>query len=144
MRLFNTYGPRMKPDDGRVVSNFVSQALAHADLTIYGDGSQTRSFCYVSDIIDALVAMMATNEDVTGPINLGSQDEISVSELANRVIQLTGGDAKVRYEGLPQDDPTQRQPDIALAMQELDWKPTVPLQEGLRTTVDWFQKLGNG
>jgi UDP-glucuronate decarboxylase len=144
VRLFNTYGPRMKPDDGRVVSNFVTQALAHEELTVYGDGSQTRSFCYVSDIIDALVAMMATPDGVTGPINLGSQDEISVSELANRVIELTGVDSKVRYEGLPQDDPTQRQPDITLAMQALDWKPTIPLEEGLPKTVEWFQNLENG
>jgi UDP-glucuronate decarboxylase len=139
VRIFNTYGPRMKPDDGRVVSNFVVQALEGKDLTVYGDGEQTRSFCYVDDIIEALVRMMATDHSVVGPINIGSSDEISVGELARRVIDLTGTGSTLRYDPLPQDDPTQRQPDITRAIQQLDWKPTVPLDEGLPKTVSWFQ-----
>ena len=140
VRLFNTYGPRMKPDDGRVVSNFVSQALEGEDITIYGDGTQTRSFCYISDIVEALVAMMATDDDVTGPINLGTPEEISVRELADRVIQLTKTNSVVKHLGLPQDDPMRRRPDITKAMAELQWKPEVPLDVGLPSTIRWFQE----
>lgn len=142
VRIFNTYGPRMKPDDGRVVSNFIVQALESRDLTVYGDGSQTRSFCYVDDTIEALIRMMETDHEVTGPINIGSTDEISVSRLADHVIRLTGAQSLVKYEGLPQDDPMQRQPDLGRAMHELQWKPVVPLREGLARTVEWFRETG--
>jgi UDP-glucuronate decarboxylase len=140
-RIFNTYGPRMHVHDGRVVSNFIVQALRGEPITIYGDGSQTRSFCYVDDLVDALVRLMATPDEVTGPINLGNPAEMTVKALAERVIALTGSRSKIEYRALPQDDPKQRQPDIARARETLGWAPTTPLEEGLAKTVAYFDQL---
>ena len=137
-RLFNTYGPRMQPDDGRVVSNFIMQSLEGKPLTVYGDGSQTRSFCYVDDTVEGLIRLMASPHEVTGPINLGNPHEISVGELAERVTALVNPDSTVEYRDLPVDDPQQRQPDITRAREILGWEPTVPLDQGLAKTVDWF------
>ena len=139
-RIFNTYGPRMLPDDGRVVSNFIVQALQGNDITIYGDGSQTRSFCYVDDLVDGLIRLMESEEDVTGPINLGNPGEFSIKELAEKVVAMTGSDSKIVYEPLPPDDPTQRQPDITQAMEKLDWEPKIALDEGLPRTIEYFRK----
>jgi UDP-glucuronate decarboxylase len=138
VRIFNTYGPRMRPDDGRVVSNFIVQALRGEPLTLYGDGRQTRSFCYVDDLVDGLLLMMATDHGVTGPINLGNPHETSVKELADAVTTLLGAPTAIRHEPLPVDDPQQRQPDIGAAAQVLGWQPTTPLELGLRRTVEWF------
>ncbi|MBV9251606.1 MAG: SDR family oxidoreductase [Acetobacteraceae bacterium] len=140
-RIFNTYGPRMHPNDGRVVSNFIVQALRGEDITLYGDGSQTRAFCYVHDLIDALVKLMATGDDVTGPVNLGNPHEIPVRELASRVVRLTGSASKIVHKPLPQDDPMQRCPDIGLARELLGWEPTVPLETGLRQTAAYFRNM---
>jgi UDP-glucuronate decarboxylase len=140
-RIFNTYGPRMHVHDGRVVSNFIVQALRGEPITIYGDGSQTRSFCYVDDLADALVRLMATPDEVTGPINLGNPAEMTVKSLAERVIALTGSRSKIEYRPLPQDDPKQRQPDIARAKETLGWAPTTPLEAGLAKTVAYFDQL---
>lgn len=137
-RLFNTYGPRMQPDDGRVVSNFIMQALAGKPLTVFGDGQQTRSFCYVDDTVEALVRLMRTDDEVTGPVNIGNPHEITVGELAERVYRLIDGTPEVRYLPKPTDDPQQRQPDIARAREALGWEPRVPLEDGLQRTVDWF------
>lgn len=142
VRIFNTYGPRMLPDDGRVVSNFIVQALGGADLTVYGDGSQTRSFCYVDDLVTGLVTMMATDHEVTGPINLGNPNELSMGELAEKVSALVGAGCSVRYEPLPADDPKQRQPDITKAREVLGWQPSVDLETGLAATVAWFRNSG--
>ena len=139
-RIFNTYGPRMLRDDGRVVSNFIVQALQGNDITIYGDGSQTRSFCYVDDLVDGLIRLMESEEDVTGPINLGNPGEFSIKELAEKVVAMTGSGSKIVYEPLPQDDPTQRQPEITQAMEKLDWKPKITLDEGLPRTIEYFRK----
>ncbi len=139
IRIFNTYGPRMHPSDGRVVSNFVMQALRGEDITIYGDGSQTRSFCYVDDLIDGMVKMMEC-EDFTGPVNLGNPGEFTILELAEKVIELTRSSSKLVYQSLPGDDPTQRQPVIDLAKEKLDWQPSIDLDEGLRRTIDYFKK----
>jgi UDP-glucuronate decarboxylase len=139
-RIFNTYGPRMLPDDGRVVSNFIVQALQGNDITIYGDGSQTRSFCYVDDLVDGLIRLMESEDDVTGPINLGNPGEFSIKELAEKVVAMTGSGSKIVYEPLPQDDPTQRQPDITQAMEKLDWEPKIALDEGLPRTIEYFRK----
>jgi UDP-glucuronate decarboxylase len=139
VRLFNTYGPRMHPHDGRVVSNFVVSALTNEPITVYGDGSQTRSFQYIDDLIDGLVAMMATSHEVTGPINLGNPGEFTISELADMVIAQTGTRAQVEYRPLPQDDPIRRQPDITRAKETLGWEPTIPLREGLARTVEYFR-----
>ena len=144
VRIFNTYGPRMQPDDGRVVSNFIVQALAGHDLTVYGDGSQTRSFCYVDDLVDGLMRMMATPHEVTGPINLGNPNEMSVGDLAETVTDLVGGGRRAAYEPLSSDDPKQRQPDIAQAKAVLGWEPAVDLDTGLRRTVEWFREGGAG
>jgi len=141
VRIFNTYGPRMRPDDGRVVSNFIMQALRGDDITIYGDGSQTRSFCYVDDLIEALVRMMATPADVTGPINLGSTGEFTMLELAAAVTELTGSASKIVFEDLPSDDPTQRKPDTTLARNTLGWQATTPLRDGLERTIAYFRTL---
>ena len=141
IRIFNTYGPRMHPDDGRVVSNFIVQALRGQDITLFGDGSQTRAFCYVDDLIDGMVHMMAMPDDVTGPINLGNPMEMTVLELAERVIRLTGSKSGIIRKPLPIDDPMQRCPDIALARKTLGWEPKVPLDEGLRKTIDYFDTL---
>ena len=140
-RIFNTYGPRMHPNDGRVVSNFVIQALKGEDITLYGDGGQTRAFCYCTDLIDGFMRLMATDDSVTGPINLGNPVEISVRTLAERVIALTGSKSKSIFTPLPVDDPKQRCPDITLAKNVLGWKPTVDLDDGLGRTIDYFRKL---
>ena len=138
-RIFNTYGPRMHPSDGRVVSNFIVQALKGQSITIYGDGSQTRSFCYVDDLIDALVLLMATPDEFTGPVNVGNPNEFTILQLAQKVIDLTGSKSKIVFKPLPSDDPTQRQPDIRLAQKVLKWTPVAPLDEGLRKTIGYFQ-----
>jgi len=140
-RIFNTYGPRMHPNDGRVVSNFIVQALHDKDITIYGDGSQTRAFCYVDDLIDGLVRLMDSRDDFTGPVNLGNPNEFTMRELAELVIELTGTKSRVSYKELPSDDPKQRQPDNSLAKAELDWEPKVELKEGLVKTIAYFEKL---
>ena len=137
-RIFNTYGPRMHPNDGRVVSNFVVQALKGEPLTVYGKGEQTRSFCYVDDLVDALMRLMATGEDFSGPVNLGNPAEFTILELAKKVLSLTGSGSKIEHKPLPADDPRQRQPDIALAREKLGWKPTIPLDEGLARTIEYF------
>jgi UDP-glucuronate decarboxylase len=139
-RIFNTYGPRMLPDDGRVVSNFIVQALQGRDITIYGDGSQTRSFCYVDDLVEGLIRLMESEPEVTGPINLGNPGEFSIRKLAEKVVALTGSGSKIVYEPLPQDDPTQRQPDITKAREILGWQPKVALDEGLQHTVEFFRQ----
>ncbi|MFZ5564969.1 MAG: UDP-glucuronic acid decarboxylase family protein [Thermodesulfobacteriota bacterium] len=141
VRIFNTYGPRMHPDDGRVVSNFIVAALQNRDITVYGDGSQTRSFCYVDDMIDGFVRMMNAADDVTGPVNLGNPHEIPVMELARKVIDLTGSRSKIVFRPLPADDPRQRRPDITLAKDRLGWQPVTGLSEGLGKTVQYFEKL---
>jgi len=141
VRIFNTYGPRMHPYDGRVVSNFILQALHGEDITIYGDGSQTRSFCFVDDLIDGFLAMMNGPDDFVGPVNLGNPNEFTIKQLAEQVIELTGSKSQLRHLPLPADDPTQRQPDISLAKQRLDWSPQVPLREGLAKTIDYFRSL---
>ena len=140
-RIFNTYGPRMHPKDGRVVSNFIVQALKGEPITVYGDGSQTRSFCYVDDLIEGFVRFMKSPEELTGPINLGNPTEFTIQELANTVLQLTGSKSKVVYRPLPHDDPRQRQPDIRLAKQALGWEPKVTLREGIVRTIDYFEQI---
>lgn len=140
-RIFNTYGPHMHPQDGRVVSNFIVQALQGADLTVYGNGEQTRSFCYVDDLIDGFVALMQSGDDCVGPVNLGNPAEFTILELAEMVLKLTGSRSNIVRKPLPQDDPTQRQPDITLAQQTLGWTPKVPLAEGLERTIDYFRAL---
>jgi UDP-glucuronate decarboxylase len=140
-RIFNTYGPRMHPNDGRVVSNFIVQALKNAPVTIYGDGSQTRSFCYVDDLVDGLVRLMASEADFTGPVNLGNPNEISIRELAERIVSLTGSRSDIVQAPAAQDDPVQRCPDISLAGERLDWAPGIGLDEGLKHTVDYFENL---
>lgn len=140
-RIFNTYGPRMHPNDGRVVSNFIVQALQGKDITIYGDGLQTRSFCYVDDLIEGFVRLMASPADLTGPINIGNPSEFTIRELAEAVLDLVGGTSKLVFRPLPHDDPKQRQPDISLAKSELDWTPNVPLREGLKKTIAYFREL---
>lgn len=137
-RIFNTYGPRMHPNDGRVVSNFIVQALKGEDITVYGDGSQTRSFCYVDDLIDGLVRLMNSPDEITGPINLGNPVEFTILQLSEAVIRLTGSKSKIIFHPLPSDDPKQRQPDISAAKKYLDWTPSVQLEEGLRKTIEYF------
>lgn len=139
-RIFNTYGPRMTSDDGRVVSNFIVQALRGDDITIFGDGTHTRSFQYIDDLIEGLLKLMATGDEFTGPVNLGNPEELSVGELAKRIITLTGSKSKLVYKQLPADDPRQRRPDITLAQKELDWKPFTSLDEGLFKTIEYFRK----
>ncbi len=140
-RIFNTYGPRMHPNDGRVVSNFIMQALKQEDITIFGDGSQTRSFCYVDNLIDGLIKLMNSPDGFTGPVNLGNPFEFTILELANKVIELTGSKSKIVLRSLPQDDPTQRKPDINLAKSKLNWNPNIPLDEGLKKTIEYFKDL---
>jgi UDP-glucuronate decarboxylase len=140
-RIFNTYGPRMHPNDGRVVSNFIMQALNGDNITVYGDGSQTRSFCYVDDLIDGLIRLMDSPDDLTGPVNLGNHIEFSILDLAEKVIKLTGTKSKIVFNLLPEDDPKQRQPDISLAMEKLGWNPEVDLEEGLKRTIEYFKSL---
>ncbi|NUQ18480.1 MAG: SDR family oxidoreductase [Sphingomonas sp.] len=142
-RIFNTYGPRMHPDDGRVVSNFIMQAIEGRPITMYGDGSQTRSFCYVDETVDALVRFMNTADDITGPINIGNPAEISVQDLAQLVIEVTGSNVCIGALALPEDDPKQRQPDISQARQLLAWEPKVPLRQGLERTIDYFSELSS-
>jgi len=139
MRIFNTYGPRMHPDDGRVVSNFIVQALRGEPITIYGDGQQTRSFCYVDDLIEGMWRLMESPADFTGPVNVGNPTENTMLELAEAVIRLVGGPSRIEHRPLPSDDPRQRRPDISLARKELDWEPTVALEDGLRETIDYFR-----
>ncbi|CAA2141148.1 UDP-glucuronic acid decarboxylase family protein [Hyphomicrobium sp. ghe19] len=140
-RIFNTYGPRMHPSDGRVVSNFIVQALKGEPITIYGDGAQTRSFCYVDDLIDGFIRLMNSPKELTGPVNLGNPNEFTIKELAELAIDMTGSKSKLVYQPLPQDDPRQRQPNIRLANDELGWKPIVPLRDGLRLTIGYFERL---
>ena len=139
VRIFNTYGPRMHPNDGRVVSNFIVHALQNKDITIYGDGSQTRSFQYVDDLVEGMVRMMATGDDFTGPVNIGNPCEFSIRELAEKVIEFTASKSNIVYEPLPADDPAQRQPNIDLAKRKLNWEPTIQLEEGLKRTIDYFR-----
>lgn len=141
MRIFNTYGPRMHPNDGRVVSNFIVQALRGEDITIYGDGSQTRSFCYVDDLINGMLKLMGSDADFTGPVNIGNPGEFSMLELAELVLKLTNSQSKLKHLPLPQDDPKQRRPDITLANDKLDWRPRIPLEEGLKQTIEYFQTV---
>ncbi len=141
IRIFNTYGPYMNPNDGRVVSNFIMQALKGEDITIYGDGTQTRSFCYVDDLVEGMIRMMNSRDDFTGPVNLGNPGEFTMLELANKVLALTGSKSKIVYRPLPQDDPTQRKPEIALVKKELDWEPVVDLDEGLKRTIPYFERF---
>ncbi|ACG58292.1 NAD-dependent epimerase/dehydratase [Hydrogenobaculum sp. Y04AAS1] len=139
VRIFNTYGPRMLPNDGRVVSNFIVQALKGEDITVYGDGSQTRSFCYIDDMVDGIIKMMNSPKGFTGPVNLGNPGEFSILELAEMILKLTKSKSKIVFKPLPQDDPKQRQPDITLAKSRLNWEPKVPLQEGLIKTIEYFK-----
>jgi len=141
MRIFNTYGPRMHPNDGRVVSNFIVQALRGEPLTLYGDGLQTRSFCYVDDLIEGMVRLMDSPEDFTGPVNVGNPNEFTMLELAETVLRLVGSASTITYQPLPQDDPKQRQPDISLAQKQLDWQPKVGLEDGLQETIAYFRTI---
>jgi UDP-glucuronate decarboxylase len=140
-RIFNTYGPHMHPNDGRVVSNFIVQALRNKPITIYGDGSQSRAFCYVDDMIEAFIRLMNTNDDFTGPLNLGNPNEFTIKELAEKIIRLIGSKSKIINKPLPADDPTQRRPDISLAAKKLDWKPKIEIEEGLINTISYFDKM---
>jgi UDP-glucuronate decarboxylase len=140
-RIFNTYGPNMHPDDGRVISNFILQALRNEPITIFGDGSQTRSFCYVDDMIDGLIRLMNSPDDFTGPVNLGNPSELSILKLAEKIIQMTGSKSKIVSKPLPADDPRQRQPLIDLAKEKLGWVPRVPLEEGLKKTISYFEEI---
>lgn len=141
IRIFNTYGPNMDPEDGRVVSNFIIQCLKGKDITIYGDGSQTRSFQYIDDLIDAMIKMMATSDSFTGPVNIGNPNEMSMVDLANLIIELTNSKSKIVFSDLPLDDPRKRKPDISLAKQVLNWEPKVPVREGLLATIEYFKKI---
>ena len=140
-RIFNTYGPRMHPNDGRVVSNFIVQALQNHDVSVYGNGSQTRSFCYVDDMVEGLIRMMDAPDEVISPVNLGNPDEFSIRDLAEEIIQLTGSRSKIIFKPLPQDDPLQRKPDISLAKERLAWKPKIPLKDGLHHTIAYFKEM---
>lgn len=141
VRIFNTYGPRMHPNDGRVVSNFIVQALSNKDITVFGDGLQTRSFCYVEDLTEGLVKMMNSSDKFTGPVNLGNPNEFSILELAKKIIEITGSKSKIVFRPLPHDDPCRRQPDISLAEEKLDWQPTVNLDKGLEKTIEYFDNI---
>jgi UDP-glucuronate decarboxylase len=140
-RIFNTYGPRMHPNDGRVVSNFIVQALANEPITIYGQGKQTRSFCYVDDLVEGLMRLMARDDEFTGPVNIGNPHEFTILELARKVIELTSSTSELVFKPLPSDDPLQRKPDISLAKAELGWQPRVQLEQGLKNTIEYFRKL---
>jgi len=141
VRIFNTYGPRMRPDDGRVVSNFINQALKGEDITIYGDGSQTRSFCYVDDLIEGFHRLMYSEPAIHTPVNIGNPGEFTVRELAERIVAMTGTKSKIAYQPLPVDDPRQRRPDISVAKKELGWEPTAALEDGLTSTIAYFERL---
>ena len=143
IRIFNTYGPKMQPDDGRVISNFIVQALKNKDISIHGDGSQTRSFCYVDDLVEGIVKMMNSRDDFVGPVNLGNPNEFTILELAKKIIKLTNSKSKIIYKPLPEDDPKQRQPNIELAKKELKWEPKIELDEGLKKTIYYFERLLN-
>lgn len=143
IRIFNTYGPYMNPDDGRVVSNFIMQALHNEDITIYGEGTQTRSFQYVDDLVEGMIRLMNSDDSFTGPVNIGNPGEFTMLELAQKVIALTGSNSKLTFKPLPQDDPLQRQPDISLAKKELHWEPTIDLEEGLKKTIAYFKSLSH-
>ena len=140
-RIFNTYGPRMHPNDGRVVSNFIVQALKNKDITVFGDGTQTRSFCYVDDLIEGLIRMMSGPDDFVGPVNLGNPDEFTILELAKKIVKITNSKSKIVFKPLPQDDPMQRRPDISLAKEKLKWQPAVKLDQGLKKTIEYFDKI---
>jgi UDP-glucuronate decarboxylase len=141
VRIFNTYGPRMDRNDGRVISNFIVQALQNQDISVFGTGEQTRSFCYVDDLIDGLIKMMNTPDDVCGPINMGNPNEFTINQLANLIIKLTKSKSKIVYHPLPEDDPMRRQPHIGRAKKHLNWKPTTPLEEGLSRTIEYFKTI---
>ncbi len=141
VRIFNTYGPRMHPNDGRVVSNFIVQAIRGEDITIYGDGQQTRSFCYVDDLVEVIIRMMNSEEGFTGPVNIGNPGEFTMLELAEKVLSITGSKSKIIFQPLPSDDPKQRQPDISMAKEKLDWEPKVALEDGLKETIAYFKKV---
>ena len=141
VRIFNTYGPRMHPNDGRVISNFIMQALQNAPITIYGDGTQTRSFCYVDDIVEGMIRMMNTPDKITGPVNLGNPQETRIIDIAKLIIEITGSKSKIEFHPLPKDDPKRRRPDIGLAKKILNWSPKIPLKEGLKRTIDYFKGL---
>lgn len=141
MRIFNTYGPRMHPEDGRVVSNFIMQALTSQPITIYGDGSQTRSFCYVDDLIEGMIRLMNSPDDVTGPINIGNPGEFTIRQLAEKIVEMVGADAELVFKDLPVNDPMQRKPDIGKAISLLDWRPTIALEDGLGKTIEYFRSL---
>lgn len=141
VRIFNTYGPRMHPNDGRVVSNFIMQALNNRDITVFGDGSQTRSFCFVDDMIEGMIRMMNGPDDFIGPVNLGNPGEFKIAELAEKIISLTGSESKLVFSSLPEDDPHQRRPDISLAKERLEWEPTVMIEEGLKKTIGYFERF---
>ena len=141
VRIFNTYGPKMQPDDGRVISNFIVQALKNKDITIYGDGSQTRSFCYVDDLVEGIIKMMNSKEDFVGPVNLGNPTEFTILELAKKIIKLTNSKSKIIYKSLPEDDPRRRKPNIELAKKEINWEPEIQLNEGLKKTINYFERL---
>jgi len=143
IRIFNTYGPKMQPDDGRVISNFIVQALKNRDITIYGDGRQTRSFCYVNDLLGGIIKMMNSREDFVGPVNLGNPNEFTILDLAKKITKLTNSKSKIIYKPLPEDDPKQRQPNIELAKKELKWEPKIQLDEGLKKTINYFERLLN-
>lgn len=143
VRIFNTYGPRMHPNDGRVVSNFIMQALRNEPISIYGEGEQTRSFCYVDDLIDGFIKMMSSENSITGPINIGNPNEFTIRELAEKIVQITNSKSKIIFQKLPQDDPKQRCPDISKAKKQLDWKPRIQLDEGLENTIHYFESLLN-
>ncbi len=143
-RIFNTYGPQMHPSDGRVVSNFIMQALRNQDITVFGDGDQTRSFCYVDDLVDGLLRLMDSGDHITGPINLGNPEEFTIRQLAEMVIGLTRSKSKIVHHPLPEDDPKQRRPNISRAQEALGWRPRIPLREGLKTTIEYFESLMNG
>lgn len=140
VRIFNTYGPRMHPDDGRVVSNFIVQALQGETITVYGDGTQSRSFCYIDDMIDGMIKMMNSPEGFTGPVNLGNQGEYQIKDLAEIIVRLTGSNSQINYQPLPMDDPKRRQPDISLAREKLGWEPSVEVEKGLKKTIDYFRE----
>ena len=140
-RIFNTYGPRMHPNDGRVVSNFITQALKNKDITIYGDGKQTRSFCFVDDLINAILLIMNSNNDFTGPINIGNPNEFTIQELADKIVDLTNSKSQIIFKLLPEDDPKQRKPDISLAKEKINWEPTTGLIDGLKETINYFEKI---
>lgn len=141
VRIFNTYGPRMHPFDGRVVSNFIRQALSNQDITIFGDGSQTRSFCYRNDLVEGIIRLMNSEEKIHNPVNIGNPGEYTIKQLAEMIVELSGSSSKITYHPLPQDDPTRRQPDISLAKEKLDWQPTIALKDGLQKTIDWFKTI---